>query len=328
MNQLWKKAGALLLTAGLLTSVLAGCGNGNNGSSSASKGTESKTTSSAATSSGAEAGDANFNETGFPIVKEKVNLSFVYVKGPNMRDLNENAMFQKLEETTNVHIDWQYPGGADWPEQKSLLLASGDLPDVFFGSNTLKDMDIMTNLDYFVPLEDYIDKYCTNLQAAYEAEPIMRKMITSPDGHIYTLSRKLPLRPKGCDVPFINQKWLDNLGLEMPTTVDEWYNVLKAFKEQDANGNGDPNDEVPLTGCGMFEWIRYVNPWGITDSLEENYLALDQETKKPIFIPADERYKECIEFFHKLYAEGIMDQEFFTQDGSMVDAKLKNEEVS
>ena len=328
MNQLWKKAGALLLTAGLLTSVLAGCGNGNNGSSSASKGTESKTTSSAATSSVAEAGDANFNETGFPIVKEKVNLSFVYVKGANMRDLNENAMFQKLEETTNVHIDWQYAGDADWGEQKSLLLASGDLPDVFFGSNTLKDMDIMTNLDYFVPLEDYIDKYCTNLQAAYEAEPIMRKMITSPDGHIYTLSRKLPLRPKGCDVPFINQKWLDNLGLEMPTTVDEWYNVLKAFKEQDANGNGDPNDEVPLTGCGMFDWIRYVNPWGITDSLEENYLALDQETKKPIFIPADERYKECIQFFHKLYSEGIMDQEFCTQDGSMADAKLKNEEVS
>lgn len=113
MNHLWKKAGALLLTAGLLTSILAGCGNNNNGSSSASKGTESKTTSSAATSSGAEAGDANFNETGFPIVKEKVNLSFVFVKGANMRDLNENAMFQKLEETTNVHIDWQYPGDAD-----------------------------------------------------------------------------------------------------------------------------------------------------------------------------------------------------------------------
>ena len=91
----------------------------------------------------------------------------MYVKSANMRDLNENAMFQKLEETTNVHIDWQYAGDADWPEQKSLLLASGDLPDVFFGSNTLKDMDIMTNLDYFVPLEDYIDKYCTNLPVSY-----------------------------------------------------------------------------------------------------------------------------------------------------------------
>ena len=57
-------------------------------------------------------------------------------------------------------------------------------------------------------------------------------------------------------------------------------------------------------------------------------MALDQETLKPVFIPADERYKEAVAFFHKLYAEGIMDPEFITQDGSMADAKMKNEEVS
>lgn len=253
------------------------------------------------------------------------------MKGASLRDLNENSMFQEMERATNVHIDWQYAGDADWAEQKSLLLAGGDLPDVFFGNNSLGDMDILTNLDLFVPVEDYIDQYCPNIKAAYDAEPIMRKLVTQSDGHIYTLSSKLPMRPKACDIPFINQKWLDNLNLEMPTTVDEWYNVLKAFKEQDANGNGDPNDEVPLSGSGkgdMFDWIRYINPWGITDSLETNYLALEQETGEPIFIPADERYKEAVQFFEKLYAEGIMDQEYFTQDGSQSDAKLKNEEVS
>jgi putative aldouronate transport system substrate-binding protein len=46
-------------------------------------------------------------------------------------------MFQEMEKTTNVHIDWQYAGDADWGEQKSLLLAGGDLPDVFFGNNSL-----------------------------------------------------------------------------------------------------------------------------------------------------------------------------------------------
>lgn len=204
------------------------------------------------------------------------------------------------------------------------MLASGDLPDVFFGDNALKDNDIATNLDMFIPLEDYVEKYCPNIKAAWEAEPTMRQMVTNPDGHIYTLPGKKPLRPKGCDTPFINKAWLDRLGLEMPTTVDEWYEVLKAFKEQDANGNGDPNDEIPLTGSAktnLFDWIRYINPWGLTDSLQENYLALDQETLKPVFIPADERYKEAVAFFHKLYAEGIMDQEFITQDGSMSDAK-------
>lgn len=246
-------------------------------------------------------------------------------------DFKDNAMFQQMEKDTNVKINWQYAGDADWSEQKSLLLASGDLPDVFFGDNALKDNDIATNLDMFIPLEDYVEKYCPNIKAAWEAEPTMRQMVTNPDGHIYTLPGKKPLRPKGCDTPFINKAWLDRLGLEIPTTVDEWYEVLKAFKEQDANGNGDPNDEIPLTGSAktnLFDWIRYINPWGLVDSIQENFLALDQETLKPVFIPADERYKEAVAFFHKLYAEGIMDPEFITQDGSMSDAKWKNADVS
>lgn len=327
MKKHLRKFGCAMLAAALLLTALSACGNAASGDSSSAGGASGAESESSA----AAPAEDNFNATGMPIVNEPVTLSFLYVKGANMRDLNENSMFQEMEAATNVKIEWQFAGDADWAEQKSLLLASGDLPDVFFGSNTLNDMDIMTNLDYIVPLEEYIDKYCPNIQKAHAAEPIMKKMITSPDGHIYTLSRKLPLRPKGCDVPFINQKWLDNLNLEMPTTTDEWYEVLKAFKEQDANGNGDPNDEVPLTGSAkndMWDWIRYTNAWGLTDSLETNFISLDQETKKPVFTPADARYKECVAFFHKLYAEGIMDQEFITQDGSMADAKLKNEEVA
>ena len=273
MKRNWKKVLGLLLALCLVASLFAACGGGTDSSTSSS----GESGASSQQESGAEAGDSNFNATGLPIVNEPVSLTFLYVKGASLRDLNENSMFQEMERATNVHIDWQYAGDADWAEQKSLLLAGGDLPDVFFGNNSLGDMDILTNLDLFVPVEDYIDQYCPNIKAAYDAEPIMRKLVTQSDGHIYTLSSKLPMRPKACDIPFINQKWLDNLNLEMPTTVDEWYNVLKAFKEQDANGNGDPNDEVPLSGSGkgdMFDWIRYINPWGITDSLETNYLAL------------------------------------------------------
>ena len=68
----------------------------------------------------------------------------------------------------------------------------------------------------------------------------MEKMVTNPDGHIYTLPGKKPLRPKGCDTPFINQKWLDNLGLEMPTTVDEWYEVLKPLRRKTPTAMASP----------------------------------------------------------------------------------------
>ena len=225
MKEKWTKLGKSLICLALVTSMLAGCGGGGNSSSSSEKQTSGGTSGEVAT------GDDNFNETGLPIVKEPVELTFLYVKGANTMDFKDNAMFQQMEKDTNVKINWQYAGDADWGEQKSLLLASGDLPDVFFGDNALKDNDIATNLDMFIPLEEYVEKYCPNIKAAWEAEPTMRQMVTNPDGHIYTLPGKKPLRPKGCDTPFINKAWLDRLGLEIPTTVDEWYEVLKAFKD-------------------------------------------------------------------------------------------------
>lgn len=128
MKHYWKKALGLLLALCLLASLFAACGGKDNSSDSESS-TENN--------SGGAAEDANFNATGMPIVNEPVTLTFLYVKGANLRDFNENGMFQEMEKTTNVHIDWQYAGDADWGEQKSLLLAGGDLPDVFFGNNSL-----------------------------------------------------------------------------------------------------------------------------------------------------------------------------------------------
>ena len=152
MKEKWTKLGKSLICLALVTSMLAGCGGGGNSSSSSEKQT------SGGTSGEVAAGDDNFNETGLPIVKEPVELTFLYVKGANTMDFKDNAMFQQMEKDTNVKINWQYAGDADWSEQKSLLLASGDLPDVFFGDNALKDNDIATNLDMFIPLEEYVEK--------------------------------------------------------------------------------------------------------------------------------------------------------------------------
>ncbi len=136
------------------------------------------------------------------------------MKGANLADFEENAMFQQMEADTNVKINWQYAGDADWAEQKSLLLASGDLPDVFFGSNSLKDMDIATNQDLFIPLEEYVEKYCPNIQAAWEASPPCGKWSQIRTGTSTRCPARSPLRPKGCGhASFINKTWLDRLGL-------------------------------------------------------------------------------------------------------------------
>ena len=122
------------------------------------------------------------------------------------------------------------------------MLAGGELPDIIMGFQTFNDADIMNNLDLFIPLDDLVENYMPNYKQALEEMPDLKNIATFPDGHMYSMSKNLPLRPVSCNQPIINKQWLDNLGLQEPTNIEELYNVLKAFKEQDANGNGDPND--------------------------------------------------------------------------------------
>ena len=100
MKEKWTKLGKSLICLALVTSMLAGCGGGGKSSSSSEKQT------SGGTSGEVAAGDDNFNETGLPIVKEPVELTFLYVKGANTMDFKDNAMFQQMEKDTNVKINW------------------------------------------------------------------------------------------------------------------------------------------------------------------------------------------------------------------------------
>lgn len=100
MKEKWTKLGKSLICLALVTSMLAGCGGGGNSSSSSGEQTSGGTSGEVAT------GDDNFNETGLPIVKEPVELTFLYVKGANTMDFKDNAMFQQMEKDTNVKINW------------------------------------------------------------------------------------------------------------------------------------------------------------------------------------------------------------------------------
>jgi putative aldouronate transport system substrate-binding protein len=300
----------LLIVIMLISTLLYGCTNNSSGNSKPEN-TSAET-------------QGDLNKEGLPIVNEPITLDVLTVRWGNMGDkFTQNKWLQDLEKETNVKINWQVMSSNDWTEQKSIMLASGELPDVIMSSNALTDSDIVNNLSYFVPLDDYIDQYMPNLRAAMEATPEMRKISTFPDGKIYSLPRRLPARPKSSHQPVINKAWLDRLGLEIPDTTDELYEVLKAFKEQDANGNGDPNDEIPYSDEGLNR--NFLNPFGITDNNDSKMIIKDG---KPIYYPVADEYKEGLKWMHRLYAEGLIDQELFTQDGTMLSAKRQNPDVS
>ncbi len=305
-----KVAGRLLsvmMAAAMVVGVLTGCGGSDGASGDGAEGTQADAS-----------GDSGETADG---VEEFTIATVRWTDAWPNEFMNEGIM-KELEEKHNIKINWQVYYNSDWTEQKSLLLASGDLPDAFFGSICLTETDVAQNKDYFVELTEGIEKNMPNLTAIFEKEPALKAAAQNRDGEIYSLVKKLPLRPKVANSMYINKEWLDNLGLSMPTTYEELADVLKAFKEQDADGDGDPNNEIPYTNAGSLagDLSNLLAPFGTIVSRTGNFMQIDA-SGNPAFVPITENYKEAVKWAHELYAAGCLDQEYFTQDSSMASAK-------
>lgn len=276
--------------------------------------------------------DENFNETGFPIVNETVTLNFFAPHNTAVEDYYTNTFVTEYEKMTNVHIEWELVPPAGLTEKKTLLFASNDLPDAFFGSGISTQEVVRYSAEgMLLPIEELIEKYNPEIKSMYEQLPAIKDLLVAPDGHTYQYPSVSHCYH--CFYPhkfWINTKWMDNLGLSMPTTTDELYDVLKAFKEQDANGNGDPNDEIPMSASmHTSSWSSYPHGWimnaFIFDPRDNHVNIVDGKLD---FSPANPAYKEGMKYLAKLYAEKLIDQDCFTQEFDAVRQKMQNVDVS
>ena len=261
----------------------------------------------------------NMYLTGFPIVKDKVTLRFFAPHSVRVEDYNTNHFVVTYEGMTNVHIEWLLVPPSGLAEKKALAFASGDLPDCFFGAGVSANECV----DYggqglIIPIEELIDQYCPECQKVFTETPegkLGKKFLTAPDGHIYSFPEYTYCYH--CTYPgkcWINKKWLDKVGLPVPKTTDEFHEVLKAFKAQDANANGDPNDELPFSGCTGW-WPGYPTNW-ITNAwiLDDYNSHLIIEGGKVRFSANTPEYREAMKYLAGLWKEGLIDPEAFTQD--------------
>lgn len=249
----------------------------------------------------------------------KIVLTGLILKHPLTKDLSEMEWLQKAEERAGVEIKWEEVT-ADWDQKKGAMLAGGDIPDLIVGPNAITDADFAKFTGLFQDLTDLIDKHAPNVQTMFEEKPETKEIATQINGEIYGLPRYQRFWPDTATRQFINQQWLDNLGLEQPTNWDELYEVLKAFEKEDANGNGDPSDEIPMDfspvgtlGFGDFQPTALLGSLGITLTRGggKGYFAEDGEVKNFF---TDDRYKEVVTFLHKLWSDGLINSEVFTQD--------------
>lgn len=243
----------------------------------------------------------------------------------NPTDFLYEGIMQEMADNMGITIEWEVYTASDWGEMKTLMFASPeDLPDAFLGKLALQDADIQVYKELFVELSDYVEKDMPNLSKILKEDKEFKSMMLDADGEMYSLGSKLPLRPTVHDETFINQKWLDNLGLQKPTTYKELEAVLQAFKDKDADGDGDPTNEIPytMTGSLAIDSRTILAPFGIVSSTAANYMAMDNNDE-PFFIATSENYKEAVKWMHNLYKKGLVDAEYFTQDLSMATSKIQ-----
>lgn len=236
--------------------------------------------------------------------------------------INQFDIMKMYAEDTNVHFDITCISTDAMSERITMMLAGGNYPDCFF-RNTIKVDDVKKYAQdgVFVRLNDYINEtYMPNyMKAIAENDPTLLQQMADENGDIYYIMGGTASYLVSSQWA-INTTWLDNLGFEMPTTTEAFIEVLKAFRDQDANGNGDPNDEIPfsftLEGADL-----YTDPVYYTFGTTRGFYADDEG--KMAYGPSEAGYADMIRFLRTLYAEKLLDQETFTQDRNTFLAKGK-----
>ena len=190
------------------------------------------------------------------------------------------------------------------------MFASNELPDAFYRSG-LSPLEATRYgaAGQLIPLEDLIDEYAPNLKRLMEQYPEIRAGITTPEGHIYAIPGIVTLGAARTDKKWINKAWLDKLNLDIPETTDELYEVLKAFRDGDPNGNGE-NDEIPMTArVGIVVVNMMSGSFGLDQQLGYN---INIEDGKVHIWMGSERNKEMLMYLNKLYEERLLDQDLFS----------------
>jgi len=218
---------------------------------------------------------------------------------------------QAIQEATGVKLAIEAIPSSEYSTVRSTRLASGtELPDIMVVSAT--DVHSLGPDGMFVNLTPYIEKYATNLERYWEVEPEVKPDFFSPDGNCYGW----PAVYTGTDAadPYgwmIRGDWLDRLGLEPPVTVDDWTEVFRAFKEEDANANGDPDDEWGWCVSGLNEILVWAQAWDLT--WRSNGFNVDENGK--VYLDwIDERYKEVFKQLAEWYKAGYIDPEYASLD--------------
>jgi putative aldouronate transport system substrate-binding protein len=224
---------------------------------------------------------------------------------------NENPVFSKMTEYTNVKVDVSFVPTSEYTDKVNALIASNDLPMVVAMNGGLKTSNSVVSgakNGSFWDITDYIQDY-PNLYNFIGEERFTNSSI---EGRIYGIPRLRVIPRNGM---FYRKDWADKLNIDPPQTLDEIYEMARAFTEDDPDGNGVDDTwgfEFGYASTGNRGWngvqtiavaLGAPNGWGY-----------DSGTMVPDFTTVP--YMEALNFFRKLYEDGYMNKDFAVLTGN------------
>ncbi len=307
----WKRFIAIVCIGTLLVTALSGCGSKSADKGSDSNGTQNQTTESptaqpAGEQTSSEVVDVEFwtTNTGYlPIEKDSELYNFY-------KDLMGVGVIQP-------YVEWN--GGTTYQDQLNLRIAAGEMPDIFLPVNGMEAGLIESGA--LLDLTDLLPEYAPNLWNLIPEEvwDAMRANDPSGQGRIYTIPNIIGYGRNGS---MIRQDWLDALGLKMPTTQEEYVEVLRAFKTGDPNGNGI-QDELPTGGRADARWMEQLfGMYGV--AMWEGYPQWDIYNGELTYSAVTQNMRDALEWIASLYKEGLMDPETLLNDKAAWDGKINS----
>ncbi len=247
-------------------------------------------------------------EEGFelPITTEKKTLSLWLPAGDvvfkTVSNQGESYYFQEMEKRTGVHIDVIHPTVGNEVNELNMLIASGKMPDMIappFGWSYPTGFDGAVEDGVFLDINELVEKECPNYwKALHLNNDIWREAVTD-NGRIAGFWN---VSVNGAQPPFmgevVRKDWLDDLGLDLPVTYDDWHTMLVAFKEQ--KGCDAP---MMLYYTGFDPMNVFVGGFGVT----ETFFQKDGVVK---YGPLEQGYKDYITMMAQWYQEGLIDPDF------------------
>lgn len=220
------------------------------------------------------------------------------------REPEENPLFeQEVERLTGVKVKLVKPTSSEYTTKMTAMLATGEPLDIVYMNSP--DFYALKEQDLFEPLTEWI-KNSPVLSDPEVIAPSEWERITQEDGHIYGVFNKF----EQGTLPIVRADWMEKLGFDPPQSLDEYYELLKAFTFQDPDGNGKDDTYGLVLGYTLYDSVGLFGAYGLMRGFAKD----DQGS---LYAPyATEDAIPVYEWLAKLYKEGILEPNFVTNKSS------------